>query len=100
VSLNERCAMQLTMKNKIITTVILFIIISYVVYNVNYQTAWAFNSFLHRYYGKDNGVVRQIESTCFLSVLFYFVLATKKQDIIHFVWFCYRININYFKYER
>ena len=67
-------------KNKtIIKTAILILIISYVVYNVNYRTSWMFNSFLHHYYGKDNGVVRQVESVCILSALFYFILANRKK---------------------
>lgn len=66
-------------KNKTIKTVILILIISYVVYNVNYHTSWMFNSFLHHYYGKDDGIVRQVESVCILSALFYFTLADRKK---------------------
>jgi hypothetical protein len=67
-------------KNKtIIKTVILIFIISYVVYNVNYHTTWMPNSFLHHHYGKDNGIIRQAESVCILSALFYFILANRKK---------------------
>jgi hypothetical protein len=67
-------------RNKtIIKTVILILIISYVVYNVNYHTSWMFNSFLYRHYGKDNGIVRQVQSVCILSPLFYFILANRKK---------------------
>jgi len=64
----------------IIKTVTLVLIISYVVYNVNYYKAsWPFNSFLHHHYGKDDGITRQVESVCLLSALYYFVLANRRK---------------------
>ena len=71
----------------IIKTTILILIISYVVYNVNYHTTWIFNSFLHHHYGKDNGISRQIQSACILSALFYFVLATSKKILFLLIGF-------------
>ena len=65
--------------NTIVKTVSLIIIISYIVYNVNYETSWPSNSFLHHAYGKDDFISRRLESVCTLSALFYFVLATKRK---------------------
>ena len=63
----------------IIKTGTLVLIISYVIYNVNYKTSLPFNSFLHHFYGKDDGITRQAQSVCLLSALFYFVLATRRK---------------------
>ena len=64
-----------------VKTFTLILIISYIVYNVNYKTSWPFNSFLHRYFGKDDGIFRQLESTCMLSALFYFTLASRRKIV-------------------
>ena len=74
-------------KTTIIKATSLVLIIVYVVCNVNYKTSLPFNSFLHRYYGKDDLIVRQFESICLLSALFYFVLATRKKFLFLLIGF-------------
>jgi hypothetical protein len=84
----EQTMQSMWKKNNILKTIILVLVISYVIYNVNYYNpSLPFNSFLHHYYGKDDGITRQIESTCFLSALFYFVLSTRNKMLFFLLGF-------------